>query len=289
MKAGFLTKYLKLSDGEQIFFRFWQGKKDAPVLILLHGLGSHSLRYEEMASFFKKHSFNVYAFDFLGFGKSQAHKGHIEKFETYIKETLAMLNLAESEFPDSPKFIVGEDMGCIVGINFARYYQDYFDGLILLSPTVSLNMDILLNKKLEILFNTMFNKFHSYDVPFTNEMLTGDYKWQKRIQNDELDIKRVTGKFYITFMNAIKDAVRNAKHIELPVLVLGGSSDLIVKPEAIKDFFNRINSNDKQLNILDSCLHSLSIDKNRDIVYNIMLQWIESHLFFMNEFAKLEE
>jgi len=289
MKVSFVTKYLKTSDGNQIFFRFWKGKKNYPALILLHGLGSHSLRFEEMAEFFKKYSFNIYAFDFSGFGKSQSYKGHIESFNTYIRETLAMLKLAESEIPDVPKFIIGESMGGVVAIHFAKYYQDYFDGLILLSPAVSSNIDIPIQKKIEVFFNTLFNKFHSYDVPFTNEMLTRDYKWQKKLQNDELDIKVVTGKFYLVLTSAMRECFKIARKLEIPILILQAGNDSIVKSDGVQEFFNRIVSPEKQFQLLQGFYHALSIDRNREIVYNIMLQWLNQRLYLIENSEKLGE
>ncbi len=289
MKRSFITKYLKKSDGTQIFFRFWKGKKNSPALILLHGLGAHSLRFEEMAEFFRKRSFNVYAFDFSGFGKSQAYKGHIDKFETYLNETLAMLKLAETELPDVPKFIVGESMGGVVGIHFAKYYQDYFDGLILLSPAILCNIKIPLQKKIEAGFNTLFNKFHTYDVPFTNEMLTRDYKWQKKLQSDELDIKVVTGRFYFVLNSAMKECFKIAKKLELPILVLQGEDDSIGNTNGVVNFFNKIGSQEKQLQVLKGFYHALSIDKNREIVYNIIFQWINQRIYLIEEFEKTEE
>ncbi|MBN1897600.1 MAG: alpha/beta fold hydrolase [Spirochaetes bacterium] len=288
MKATFVTKYLKTPEGGQMFFRFWKGKKTSPVLIFLHGLGSHSLRLLEMAEFFRRHSFNIYAFDLSGFGKSQAYKGHIDKFDTYINETLAMLKLTESEIPSVPKFLVCEDMGGVIGINFSKYYQDYFDGMILLSPLVAFHMDVSLQKKLETAFNTLFNKFNTYDAPITNEMLTRDYKMQKLVQSDELDVKVITGTFYFALQNAMKECMKNARKLELPVLLLQGDEDAIVNQNSVFEFFNRLGSVEKHIQILKGFYHALAIDKDRDIVFNIMLQWLIHRLYILNEFGRIE-
>ncbi len=121
MAYGYVTKYLKKKDGLQIFFRFWSGRKDMPILILLHGLGSHSQRFEFAAKYFQKRKYNIYAFDFTGFGKSQSFQGHIESFNTFINETLAIVKLSKMNFMNNQTFIVGEGIGGIVGMYFSRY------------------------------------------------------------------------------------------------------------------------------------------------------------------------
>ena len=143
MTNEFVTKYLKKKDGMQIFFRYWAGDPKMPVMILLHGISSHSLRFEFLANYFQKKKFNVYAFDFAGFGKSQAFQGHIESFNTYVNETLAMVKLSQMDFPDNKKFIIGEDTGGIVALHFAKYYQDLVDGLILLSLAIKERLSLI--------------------------------------------------------------------------------------------------------------------------------------------------
>ncbi len=286
MAAGFSTKFLKKADGTQIFFRFWKGKKNFPVIIFLHGLGAHSLRFEEAANFFKKHSFNVYAFDFTGFGKSQGYRGHIESFTTYLNETLSILKLSQIEFPKSPKFIIGESMGGVIGLLFAKYYQEYLNGLILLSPAVKIKIPISAKKKMDAAFNLIFNKFKQYELPYTKEMLTRDFKWQKKLQKDELDVKSVTAKFYFELDKAIKSMRNVVKDIKLPVFILQAGDDLLIDTEGVKEIFGQLGSNAKELEVMENFYHALSIDVDRQIVYNLILRWINKRLYIKSTLEK---
>lgn len=279
MTQEFITKFLRKKDGTQIFFRFWNGKKDMPVLILLHGLGAHSLRYEYMAKYFQKRKYNIYAFDFTGFGKSHQFKGHVESFNTYVNETLSILQLSKIEFPNNRRFIVGEDTGGVVGVHFASHYQDFLDGLILLSPAAKIKYNIQLQKMFNALINTLFNKFYQYDLPFTKEMMTRDFKMQSKLQHDELDVKTVTGKFYFAMIEAIKKLNKIASNINLPVYILQAENDLLIDVNSVKELFNNLNSKVKEINILKDFYHSLSIEKNKELVFQLMENWINKVLF----------
>ncbi|MBU1076223.1 MAG: lysophospholipase [Spirochaetes bacterium] len=279
MSVKFTTKFLRKKDGTQIFFRFWQGKSDMPVMILLHGLGAHSLRFEKIANYYNKKKYNIYAFDFTGFGKSHKFKGHIESFNTYVNETLAMVKLSKIEFPKNSRFIVGEDIGGVVGLHFASHYQELITGLILLSPAARIRHNIQFQKMINALINTFFNKFYQYDLPFTKEMLTRDFKMQKELQHDELDVKTVTAKFYFAMLEAMKKLNRAALNVTLPVFLLQAENDLLIDVNSVKDLFNNLNSGSKELCVLKNFYHSLSIDKDHELVFQLIDNWINKILF----------
>ncbi len=278
MAYSYVTKYLKKRNGTQIFFRFWSGKKDMPVLVLLHGIGAHSLRFEYLTRYFQKQKFNIYAFDFTGFGKSQTFQGHVESFNTYINETLAIVKLSKMDFPGNKTFLIGEDIGGVIGLYFAKYYQKLINGLILLSPSVKIKMHIPLQKLLNAIISTALNKLHQFDLPFTNEMLTRDFKMQKKLQHDELDTKTVTAKFYFAMMESLKKIHKIAEQVTLPVYILQAGNDMLVDIDSVKEVFSCLNSSIKELNILPDFFHSLSIDKNRELIFPLIERWINKVL-----------
>lgn len=279
MNKGFTTRFLKKKDGSQIFFRFWPGKKDMPVYILLHDIGGHSLHFEYLADHFQKLGYNLYAFDFAGFGKSQEFKGHIDDFTVYLNETLSILKLCKTEFSRNNVFIIGDSLGALVAVLFAKYYQKFISGLILLAPAVKLKIHISLKKIISAYFQSLFNKYLIYELPFTKEMLISDFKVQKRLQHDELNVKSITISFALAMNMAMNNALKIANEINIPVLVLSGEKDLLVDIEGIKELFNSLNSRVKELNILDKFYHSLIMDRNREFVFDIIVQWVNKILF----------
>lgn len=275
MAKGFITKFLKKPNGDQIFFRLWEGRAEMPVLILLHGIGSHSLRYEPLALYFQKLGYTLYAFDFSGFGKNQTFKGHIPNFNVYVNETLAMVKLAQIQFPKNKIFILAESMGGIVAIHFARYYQEYIHGLILLSPWIKSKIHTPLQKKINTIFNLLFNKYTPYPVPFTNEILTRDYKMQKNMEKDELNVKTLTAEFLSARDIALYKIKKMSHKIELPLFLLQAGNDLLLDTTASYEFFNAIKSQIKEFILLEKFYHALSIDREKEFVFELIASWIK--------------
>jgi alpha-beta hydrolase superfamily lysophospholipase len=287
MSRRCITKYLKTSLGSEIFFRNWDcNNKNAPVIIMLHGIGVHSLVFEDISQFFLKNNYNIYSFDFSGFGKSKAYRGHIENFELLINETLAILKLSELEYPDVPKFILGESLGGVVALHFAKYYQEYFDGLILLSPLVGTDIHIPYKKKFNILFNSLFNKYLLFDLPFTFELLTRDYKWQNKLNHDEANVRALTAKSYYLLFNAMNETFSFAKKINIPVLVIQSRDDVISSHSKVSEFFSKLNSDEKQLFVFNNFYHLLSIEQNREVIYNIIKNWISQRIYLIENYEK---
>jgi esterase/lipase len=119
-------------------------------------------------------------------------------------------------------------------------------------------------------------------------MLTGDFQWQKDLRKDDLNLTSVTAKFYVLLREAMKKCFSFAKKIELPVLLIQGEKDLIANPSKVKKFFDKLNSNEKQFFLLKNFYHSLSIDRNREIIFSIIVRWLNQRLYLIENYEKLE-
>jgi alpha-beta hydrolase superfamily lysophospholipase len=134
-------------------------------------------------------------------------------------------------------------------------------------------------RTLKALFTALFNKYTPYEIPVTKEMMTRDFKMQKKLQADELDVKSVTTEFYLAMTSAMNKVYKMASEIKTPVYLLQAAEDHVVDVEAVKDFFNCLDSRTKEFTLLDKFYHSLSVDKDKEFVYELIRQWLERVLF----------
>ena len=84
--------YFLNADGLRIFFRTWlPGRKKKPegIVVLCHGFGEHSGRYEHVAGEFIRQGFVVYALDHQGHGCSEGGTKRVcvEKRKRFIPST----------------------------------------------------------------------------------------------------------------------------------------------------------------------------------------------------------
>ena len=74
------------AQGQTLFRRAWIPDRVDRVLLLVHGLGEHSGRYEEFGSWFARHGFAVHAYDQQGHGRSIGRRGHASRFRHFVDD-----------------------------------------------------------------------------------------------------------------------------------------------------------------------------------------------------------
>jgi len=74
------TGTLRGQNDIAIFWRTWAADNPRAVVILVHGLGEHCGRYDNIIYRLAGEGISFYALDHRGTGKSQGVGGHLEKF-----------------------------------------------------------------------------------------------------------------------------------------------------------------------------------------------------------------
>ena len=76
--------------GLRIFCRYWQPEVPARALVLVvHGAGEHSDRYQHLAEQFTGRGYAVAALDHPNHGRSGGRYGHVDRFDDFL-ETLGL-------------------------------------------------------------------------------------------------------------------------------------------------------------------------------------------------------
>ena len=75
----FSENYLQVDSKYRIYIREWIPKEKVKKnLFIIHGLGEHSGRYEDLAKILTQEGIGVFSIDLIGHGKSSGKKGHIK-------------------------------------------------------------------------------------------------------------------------------------------------------------------------------------------------------------------
>ena len=77
------------------------------VICLVHGLGEHLHRYDEMIAYYNKNNLAVVAYDRRGHGQSEGKRGHTSNgVAAYLDEIDQLLIKAKSLYPGLPRFFI---------------------------------------------------------------------------------------------------------------------------------------------------------------------------------------
>jgi alpha-beta hydrolase superfamily lysophospholipase len=262
--------------GIEIFFQKWVADKAKAVVILVHGLGEHSGRYENLLKSFADKKISVFAIDHRGHGKSDGKKGHIDSFMDYVYDLKLFLEFIKEENKGLPVIIYGHSMGGVVAAKYAMTYPDYLSMLVLSSPAFSSALKVPAWKTAIASFFS--SRISSLTLP--NGLSASDISHDGDIiaayENDPLVHNKITVRWVVEFLRAGQECINNAGIIKKPLLVFHGKEDRIADYNASEKFFSSASSAVKKLFIFEGLFHETinETQSERDKVLNDVTGWI---------------
>ncbi|MBU4299158.1 lysophospholipase [Patescibacteria group bacterium] len=124
MNQKIKPKKLTIFSGDyKLYGKLWVVNKEAPTILLLHGLGFHSFEYEELAPILSENGFNCLAFDFRCHGRSEGKRGYWT-LQELVDDAKNAVDYAYNRFNDKIG-IFGNSLGAIVAVFAAAQSQAY--------------------------------------------------------------------------------------------------------------------------------------------------------------------
>jgi len=264
--------------GSDILYRHWPVKDNKAVLLLVHGLGAHTARWNFLADFFVKKNIPSYAIELKGFGQTKDRpRGHIPTFEIYYRDILELTSFIKRENPSKKVFILAESLGGLIVFILACRYPEKYAGQILISPAFANGMKFPLTAYLNLLL-LPFIPARTIPVPFTSEMCTRDTEYQKVMNNNPDEVRVASLKLLVNIMLAQFEANSLAKKLLVPSLFLISGKDSLIDENAGRKLFASLKLSDKSKIEYPEMLHALSIDLDREKVFADIMSWIEKRL-----------
>ncbi len=265
-------------DGLELFSREW-APEGAPRanLILLHGYGEHSGRYEHVGKALNGIGLLVYTYDQRGFGRSPGKRGYIRRFDELLSDLDAYVEHLRPQLADRPLFLMGHSMG---GMVLARYMQTRkpdVRGLVFSSPLLAVKKDISpilisLARVLSALTPWLpVAKVDSAD-------LSRDPEVARIVDADPLDYHgSMLARTGAELNAAIALARAGFKAITAPAYIIHGTDDRLVPCEGSRLLYEDCGSADKTLKLYEGGYHELVNDIEKDKVIADLCAWLEQH------------
>jgi alpha-beta hydrolase superfamily lysophospholipase len=129
-------------DGLTIFHQWWHPHDGRGVVILVHGLGEHSGRYEHVAEALADAGFAVHALDHRGHGRSGGKRTYVKSYDEFMHDLSQFRAIVVAEHPDSPLIVLGHSMGGNLAMGHALREPDGIAGLALSGPALMVGDDL---------------------------------------------------------------------------------------------------------------------------------------------------
>ena len=248
------------------------------AILLVHGLGEHSGRYQNLLNHFVPLGYAFYAIDHIGHGKSEGVRKHINRFADYTGTIDIFLERVKEWHGDNPLFLLGHSMGGLISAHYLLDHQSRFTGAILSAPALKINdsvprLKVVMGKFLSMVFPRVGI------LPINPTKVSRDPDVIQAYLDDPLIHK---GKASVRLASELLDAMarvhEGAATINLPLLILQGTADEIANPEGSQDFYDGIASDDKTLKLYDGLYHEAFNEPEKEVVFADVEHWLSRQL-----------
>lgn len=273
--------YFTGSSDIRLHYRCWDVAAPRAVIVICHGLGEHSGRYQQLANDFARAGMSTYALDHRGHGRSDGRRGHVRRFVRYVQDLEKFRRrVVSSVGPDVPLVFLGHSLGGLIVI---RYLEEYpgvpARGAVFSAPLLGLAMKAPRWKEqlARLLYYAVPALPMSTGLP--SEYLSHDALVVEAYERDFLVHDRVTPRTYGEIHREIDVAFSKASQLRLPMLFLVPSDDRIVRPDMMQRFAAALSgSGCAQLETYAGLYHEVLNEANRSRVVVDVLGWIERQI-----------
>ncbi|KAM0482034.1 hypothetical protein ACHAPX_003368 [Trichoderma viride] len=257
----------------------WRVKPLRAIIILQHGYGEHAERYVDghcaLIQQLGKRGLEVRAFDMWGHGRSPGVRGAVD-VERAIHDHLELRREAKRE--NVPLFLLGHSLGAIVTAGSITADPSLVDGVILTSPPFPGPVSTFVRWVLSA--GATIVPHWSLPMPRSPpSALSRQPELLQPVEADPLMVKRQIPFLLAASVLRTAQAINQGlKDWHVPTLVMHGTADKSADPKGSEDFVKSIESKDKTLWLLDSGLHELLNDSDREDSLQQILACLDAHI-----------
>ena len=265
------------NKGQTIFYRNWNTDSITKgIIIIVHGLNSHSGYYQNFAVHLIENGYEVYAIDLRGRGQSEGERYFIRDYKDIVADIDQLMNIIKYAHPTLPVFLFGHSAGGVFASVYAVQNQLKLKGLI----SESLALEVPSSR-----FALAIIKFLSYIIPHVRlvKLNNADFSRENSVvdtmNHDPLlaNEKQAT-KTMQQLLLAAEYLNKTMPEIKIPLLILHGTADKATKPGGSEYFMKHASSADKQLKLYEGHYHDLLNDKYHGIVVRDILRWLNERV-----------
>jgi alpha-beta hydrolase superfamily lysophospholipase len=262
----------------ELFFQMWRPEKVRGTLVLTHGLGEHSERYNSVANEMADIGWQTLAWDLRGHGRSEGKRGYVNRFQDYCDDLESFLRFVKSHHHDrtNPIVLFGHSMGGLITLKMLlNHNPQNVNGVVLSSPAlgVSLEVPYLKVKGAELLAKwapkvTLFNEI-DYTILSRDRALTSQYG------KDPLRHDKVSSRLFLGMREAFEEMMNQAQDFHWPMLLQLAGQEKVVSTPASKDFFEKVGAKKKDLVIYADSYHEIYNDLDKADVIRDLKSFLE--------------
>ena len=281
---------LKSSDLVYLSCSLYEVNNSKAVVQIIPGIKEHKSRYKDFIFLLNSWGYSVFISDTRGHGRSVSGNyplGYIDDYQKLVSDQRILYTYLINRFPNQKIYIIGEDIGVDIALNFIQNGDVSISKLVLISPfrhdksidvwltSAKLMLKLQNAKKSNPLIQNALGDLHI-------EKLVKDSNERNTMLNDNLCNFNYSNMAIANFLllNKGSQAVNKYQNSnkDLPIQILFGANDeLTGGREGIKGLISLLNrSGYKRIGNLEymNMMHSILFEKKKKYVYNDIINFL---------------
>lgn len=267
--------FVQVRKGMSIFYQRWTSATARTPLVIIHGVGEHSGRYEETAMRLVREGCSVFACDLEGHGRSPGIRGHVPSFECYLDDTRAVVSVASATMGGQRPILLGHSLGGLIATWYAAQAPDTIRCLVLTSPAWGVSLPVPLWKQTAAYaLSVCWPSVTMRRSRFPAAHLSHDPRITRQYLSDPLNHAQASAGLYVEMRRRMAQLPQVLPRLRMPVLVLQAGDDRIASADATRRLFPLIGAPQKQLIIYEGFFHEVLNEVNKAQVLDDLVAWL---------------
>ncbi len=251
----------------RLAYRFWPADRPRGRVIISHGFAEHSGRYGHVAAALNQASLSVWAPDHRGHGGSEGERANIESVWTAVDDLDLLVDLVEAGSQPGPLFLLGHSMGGLIATAYAEQHQDRLDGLVLSGALLHVDPGVVALADAE-------------EIPDLGlaDAVSRDPDVVRAYKEDPDVYLGPPPRGFLRSAGEVDQVRSRFSELSLPILVMHGSADLLVNPQALRDVVAGVASDDLTAVMWPGLWHEIFNEPEKDRVIATAVDWISARI-----------
>jgi len=252
-------------DGVKIFFRHWRGSGDQAV-VLIHRGHEHSGRMAHVLDELDLPEFSFFALDVRAHGRSGGEQGATTTMATFVQDLDEFVRHIRGEFGIAEESIsvVAQSIGAVMAAAWVHDYAPRIRSMVLAAPAFHVKLYVPFARLGLGLWHMLMGDFQVQSY-VKGSALTHDPARIKSYHTDPLVKLQISVRVLLDLYKMAARLVDDAAAIRVPTQVLLSGSDLVINNNVPRRFFDRLDTQEKEIWSFDGFYHDTLGEKDRHL------------------------
>ncbi len=248
-------------------------------VLIVHGLGEHQGRYDEVVTSLTARGLSVFSYDHRGHGRSDGPRGHADAVDDLVADLEEACRQADRHLgADAPMILLGHSMGGMLVLRYLDGHPSGVEAAVVSAPWLRTANPP--GPWIRRIGSALERLVPSLGLPGSArpELLTRDPERIRAYRDDRHIHQRVSPRLYFSVERAQERILARSAGYGLPVLMIVPEDDGLADPAPALAFAARLEAEGVELARLPGVRHEPFNDLGREQVLRRVGDWIDARV-----------